>query len=107
LRHVNDLRVLGQLRGKTVAVKTIDANWKSDGEVHTKILDDFRNECAVMTKLLHPNVRLYVPVVSPFFSLILEPMAANTGVVVDGRLSGARARKADHGHRAHASRIRI
>ena len=47
----------GQLRGKTVAVKTIDANWKSDGEVHTKILDDFRNECAVMTKLLHPNVR--------------------------------------------------
>lgn len=40
-----------------MAVKTIDANWKSDGEVHTKILDDFRNECAVMTKLLHPNVR--------------------------------------------------
>jgi serine/threonine protein kinase/peroxiredoxin family protein len=54
--------VKGQLRGKTVAVKTIDANWKSDGEVHTKILDDFRNECAVMTKLLHPNVLLLMGV---------------------------------------------
>jgi len=45
-----------------VAVKTIDANWKADGEIHTKILDDFRNECAVMTKLLHPNVLLLMGV---------------------------------------------
>ncbi len=54
--------VRGQLRGKTVAVKTIDINWKVDGEVHTKILDDFRNECSVMTKLLHPNVLLLMGV---------------------------------------------
>ncbi|KAL6066019.1 Serine/threonine-protein kinase drkD [Balamuthia mandrillaris] len=51
----------GLLRGKHVAVKTITPNWASDKEV-MEVLDDFRNECAVMSKALHPNVLLLMGV---------------------------------------------
>jgi serine/threonine protein kinase len=50
----------GKLRGKTVAIKTIMPKWEED-QVEG-ILEDFKNECAVMSKLLHPNVLLLMGV---------------------------------------------
>lgn len=50
----------GKLRGKSVAIKTITPKYDAD-EINS-ILDDFRNECAVMSKLLHPNVLLLMGV---------------------------------------------
>ncbi|ELR16845.1 protein kinase domain containing protein [Acanthamoeba castellanii str. Neff] len=55
----------GVLRGKTVAVKSLPIVWSRNGEIGqrtTEVLNDFRNECAVMSKLLHPNVLLLMGV---------------------------------------------
>jgi serine/threonine protein kinase len=45
----------GRLRGHKVAVKVIAPKWASREEMET-ILGEFKNECAVMRKLAHPNV---------------------------------------------------
>lgn len=49
----------GRLRGKVVAVKVIPLSSRNAAKSKA-ILDDFRNECAVMSKLLHPNVLLWM-----------------------------------------------
>ncbi|ELR16181.1 protein kinase domain containing protein [Acanthamoeba castellanii str. Neff] len=55
----------GILRGKPVAVKKIHIGLRRDGQIDertSEVLEDFRNECAVMSKLLHPNVLLLMGV---------------------------------------------
>ena len=48
----------GVLNGKQVAVKTITPSWEDEDLEET--LEDFRNECATMSKLLHPNIVLFM-----------------------------------------------
>ncbi|KAL6054450.1 putative serine/threonine-protein kinase/receptor [Balamuthia mandrillaris] len=55
----------GELRGKPVAVKRFQVPRNNDGQIEEqtqRVLQDFRNECAVMSKLLHPNVLLLMGV---------------------------------------------
>jgi len=57
----------GILRGKPVAVKNIPLVFRHTRDGHldartSEMLEDFRNECAVMSKLLHPNVLLLMGV---------------------------------------------
>jgi serine/threonine protein kinase len=51
----------GRLRGHKVAVKVITPKWASQEEVEA-ILNDFKNECALMRKVAHPNVVLLMGV---------------------------------------------
>jgi hypothetical protein len=44
-----------------VAVKVITPKWASQEEVEA-ILNDFKNECALMRKVAHPNVVLLMGV---------------------------------------------
>jgi len=47
----------GEVRGSEVAVKCISLPVGSDAQEQSeRLLASFRNECAIMTKLLHPNV---------------------------------------------------
>eukprot|EP01087_Luapelamoeba_hula_P010598 TRINITY_DN2811_c0_g1_i2.p1 TRINITY_DN2811_c0_g1~~TRINITY_DN2811_c0_g1_i2.p1 ORF type:complete len:711 (-),score=170.90 TRINITY_DN2811_c0_g1_i2:53-2185(-) len=51
----------GVLRSKPVAVKTIEPRWTSLEEVNS-VIEDFKHEVAVMSKLMHPNVLLLMGV---------------------------------------------
>ena len=50
-----------RLRGHKVAVKVITPKWASQEEIDA-ILNDFKNECALMRKVAHPNVVLLMGV---------------------------------------------
>lgn len=48
----------GKWHGKEVAIKTITPSWEESNLEDT--IADFRNECATMVRLLHPNIVLFM-----------------------------------------------
>jgi serine/threonine protein kinase len=75
----------GHLRGTPVAVKKLSICWHVGGldDRSEKIFTDFKNECAVMSKLLHPNVLLLMGVCIEPNSLMLVTELMENGSVAD------------------------
>eukprot|EP01134_Creolimax_fragrantissima_P005573 CFRG5573T1 len=81
-----------QYRGSNVAVKTL-----LDQSLNSKVLKEFESECSIFAELRHPNIILFMGVVTtaPHLSIVTEflPLGALSGVLLDERVHLSRTQK--------------